>query len=172
MAEDAVAHTRRKPVKLKEPITRDALRVWDLQNRAYFRQNNMGKFLPGGTAFAVDNGDGTFGPNDWTATVINERHGVRNVMRRDNHGVLIEPQEVDQRATQKEMDLFEDFLTILGTYCPDHFSDTVYMESTSYNWVLDRIKETFSLDQRTRFPAGLSYEVQVFPRLSNDTFTY
>ena len=133
MAEDTAAHARRKPVKLKEPITRDALRVWDLQNRAYFRQNKMGKFLPSGTF------------SQWEATVNNERHGIQDVMRRNRAGELIEPQEVDPVATQAEIDLFEDFLTILGTYCPDHFSDTVYMESTSYNWVLDRIKETFSL---------------------------
>ena len=67
-------------------------------------------------------------------------------MRRNREtGKLIQSPEVDPDATQAEVDLFKDFLTTLGTYCPDHFSDTVYMESTSYSWVLDRIKETFSL---------------------------
>ena len=147
MAEDTAAYARRKPVKLKEPITRDALRVWDLQNHAYFRQNKMRKFLPSGTF------------SQWEATGNNQRYGIQDVMRQNRARELV-PQEVDQVATQAEVDLFKDFLTILGTYCPDHFSDTVYMESTSYNWVLNRIEETFSLKkQRNWFLTRLSPEI-------------
>ena len=71
------------------------------------------------------------------------------------------------------MDLFEDFLPILGTYCPDHFSDTVYMESTSYNWVLDRIEETFSLKTKgLGFLQGSALKFKYSPDSSTDTFTY
>ena len=94
-------------------------------------------------------------------------------MRWNRAGELIKPQEVDQEATQKEVDLFEDFLTILGTYCPDHFSDTVYTESTSYNWVLDRIKEIFSLKTKgLGFLQGSAMKFKYSPDSQTDTFTY
>ena len=99
-------HGRRKPVKLKEPVTRDTLNSWDLNNRAYFRQHGMGKFLPSGT-YTV-----------WPPTEEDETHGIAEVRGEDG--------DVDEEATNAARGKFEDFLTTLGTYCPDHFTDTVW----------------------------------------------
>ena len=86
---------------------------------------------------------------------------------------LVVPKEVNQVATQAEVDLFEDFLTMLGTYCPDHFSDTVYMESTSYNWVLDCIEEACSLKTKgLGFLQGSALKFKYSPDSPTDTFTY
>ena len=121
----------------------------------------MGKFLPSGTF------------SQWEAIGNNQRHGIQDVMRRNRAGELVVPQEVDQVATQSKVDLFKDFLTILGTYCPDHFFDTVYMESTSYNWVLDCIKETFSLKTKgLSFLQGSALKFKYSPDSPTDTFTY
>ena len=40
---------------------------------------------------------------------------------------------------------FEDFLTCLATHSPPNFFDTIMEEATSYNWVIDKIYETFNL---------------------------
>ena len=70
-------------------------------------------------------------------------------------------QETDEIETNKEGTALEDFLTCLGTYCPENFMFTVIKEATSYEWVLRRIHETFQLDNRgVNFLAG--EEAQTF----------
>ena len=54
-------------------------------------------------------------------------------------------QEPDEMETNKVRTALEDFLTCLGTYCPENFMFTVIKEATSYEWVLRRIHETFQL---------------------------
>ena len=43
---------------------------------------------------------------------------------------------------------FSDFLTCLSTFSPVGFGETVKRESTSFNWVIDLIKDTFNLKTR------------------------
>ena len=62
---------------------------------------------------------------------------------RDEHN-----QELDEVETNKVRTALEDFLTCLGTYCPENFMFTVINDATSYEWVLRRIHETFQLDNR------------------------
>ena len=117
---------RRKPTKLVEPVTRDSLAAWDLNMRAYFRQNNQGRFLPNAPNGIVE----------WPATQDDPQHGLPPVMQAAPNAA-----DVDDAATQAQFDKFEDFLTTLGTYCPDYFLDTVWRESTSYLWVIAKIRD-------------------------------
>ena len=149
---DQQQHGRRKPIKLQEPVTRDSLNTWDLNNRAYFRQNGQRAFLPGGTSAA------------WTATEDDETHGIAAIVVDGNQ---------DNDATDAARAKFEDFLTTLGTYCPDHFTDTVWRESTSYTWVLEKIKETFSLQTKgVGFLAGAELKFEYAPDSATESFTY
>ena len=85
------------------------LNAWDLQNRVYFRQFGMVPFLLGRPL------------QQWHPTEEDETHGLPDVMQAG-----VTPPAVDRTATQAQKDLFEDFITILGTYCPDQFTDTVW----------------------------------------------
>ena len=61
----------------------------------------------------------------------------------------------DDIETNKCRNALEEFLVCLGTYSPEHFMYTVIQESTSYEWVLKRIQETFNLNTKgVRFLAG------------------
>ena len=62
----------------------------------------------------------------------------------DMHGQRI----VDNDATNTTRLALESFLVCLGTYCPDNFMHTVVQESTSYNWVIDKIKTIFKLETK------------------------
>ena len=55
---------------------------------------------------------------------------------------------LDEEATNKNRTALEEFLVCLGTYCPDNFMHTVVRESTSYAWVMDKIKTTFNLNTK------------------------
>ena len=70
-------------------------------------------------------------------------------------------QEPDETETNKVRTALEDFLTCLGTYCPENFMFTVIKEATSYEWVLRRIHETFQLDNRgVNFLAGFKVKTE------------
>ena len=53
--------------------------------------------------------------------------------------------EINDEATNAARASLAEFLNILGTYAPADFMHTVVYESTSYNWVLDKIRTTFRL---------------------------
>ena len=57
-------------------------------------------------------------------------------------------QHVDEPATNKARAALQEFLVVLGTYAPENFMHTIVNESTSYNWVLEKIKTTFNLNTR------------------------
>ena len=56
--------------------------------------------------------------------------------------------EVDEDLTNKNRASLRNFLTCLAVNCPSGFMETVMRESTSYTWVVDKIKETFRLNTR------------------------
>ena len=56
--------------------------------------------------------------------------------------------DVDDAATNKARAALAEFLSILGIYCPKDFMYTVVYESTSYNWVMDRLKTTYNLNTK------------------------
>ena len=76
--------------------------------------------------------------------------------RRDGENVQV----LDEIETNKARNALEEFLVCLGTYCPENFMHTVLQESTSYTWVMNRVKETFNLDTRgASFLAGCDIKV-------------
>ena len=114
-----------KPYKLKPtdgPMSRDDLSTWDYNLQSFCRQvENWSQFLLSGMK------------QKWTATDEDPTNGL----------------EADtEEATKKLRSTFKDFLTCVATSCPTGFMETVMRESTSYTWVLQKIKETFGLNTK------------------------
>ena len=125
--------SRRRAYKLKDPITRDTFQTWDLNHRSFCRQDpEWRKFLPGQTR------------KTWVAYDVDDTRGI-NVY---HPAVGANPPVLDEDETDKVRASLEDFLVTLGTYAPEHFMWTVVHESTSYEWVMDKIRLTFKLDTR------------------------
>ena len=121
---------RRKTYKLKEPVTRDSFNTWDLNHRAFCRQDkDWQQFLPSGTR------------ENWAAYEDATR-GI-TITKVDNGNNVL-----DKEQTNKVRSALEDFLVTLGPYALEHFLYTVINEATSYKWVLNRIKTTFRLNTR------------------------
>ena len=57
-------------------------------------------------------------------------------------------QVIDEDKTNEARSALEEFLRCLGTYSPEHYMGTVMQEATSYQWVLDRIQESFNLNTK------------------------
>ena len=55
-------------------------------------------------------------------------------------------EDVDKSV--KWRNLLQDFLTTIGTYAPDNFINTILEESTSYEWIIEKISEVFQLSNR------------------------
>ena len=55
---------------------------------------------------------------------------------------------INKEATSTTRLALESFLVCLGTYCPDNFMHTVVQESTSYNWVMVKMKMIFKLETK------------------------
>ena len=127
---------RRKPYKLKTPITRDSFLIWTLNQKSYCRQfPDWIPFLPGGTR------------SNWTCFDDDPTRGLTIIKKVKNLLGIIEDQ-VDEDATNKLRNGLEELLECIGTYCPENFLYTVVNESTSFEWILTRIKETFKLDTK------------------------
>ena len=132
---------RRKLNKLKSPVTRDSFLTWDLNHRSFCRQNvDWLQFLPGGTN------------STWKRFDEDETQGIQvfktEMREQGGQQVRVTLNELDNEATNKARAALQEFLSILGTYAPENFIHTVVYESTSYNWVLDKIKTTFSLNTK------------------------
>ena len=133
--------SRRKAYKLKSPVTRDSFLTWDLNHRSFCRQNtDWLQFLPGGTNAA------------WKRFDEDETQGI-NVFKteiQDQGGqqVRVTTADLDADATNKARGSLQEFLVVLGTYAPENFLHTIVQESISYNWVLEKIKTTFSLNTK------------------------
>ena len=118
--------------KLEKPVTRDSFLTWNLNYQSYCRQNPaFRKFLPGGTL------------TTWKAYDEDETRGI-NVMKVNTAGADV----LDDEATDATRSALSEFLSSLGGFCPENFTHTVVFESTSYNWVMDRIKITFKLETK------------------------
>ena len=121
------AKTSIKPYKLKpssgDTITRDDLATWREVLLSYMRQNESWKiFLPGGSTDY----------DHWKAE--------------DSGEVQV---KIDNSAWSNEAKTaFPDFLTCLATFAPASCGETIKRESTSFNWAIDLIKETFGLKSR------------------------
>ena len=137
----AESSARLKPTKLKSPVTRDTFYTWTLNHKAFCRQNpDWLQFLPGSLGFS-----------SWVPYNEDEIRGIliprtdgQGREQRDGQGVIIP----DMQATNKARAALESFLVCLGTYCPDMFMHTVVQESSSFNWVMDKIKKTFKLETK------------------------
>ena len=63
----------------------------------------------------------------------------------------------------------QEFLDCLAAFCPEHYYTMVQTESTSYNWVMERIQEVYNLDSRgARFLARCEVKFSS----SDDNLTY
>ena len=118
--------------KLEKPVTRDSFLTWNLNYQSYCRQNPaFRKFLPGGTL------------TTWKAYDEDETRGI-NVIKVNAAGADV----LDDEATDATRSALSEFLSSLGGFYPENFTHTVVFESTSYNWVMDRIKITFKLETK------------------------
>ena len=129
---------RKVPQKLKEPVTRDSFLVWDLNHRSFCRQKQEWlQFLPGGTS------------STWLPFDEDETQGIKvfktEMQEQGGRQVRVTLAEINEEATNAARASLAEFLNILGTYAPADFMHTVVYESTSYNWVLDKIRTTFRL---------------------------
>ena len=137
---------RRKAFKLKPIVTRDSFLLWDLNHKSFCRQEaSWLPFLPGGTR------------STWNAFDEDETRGI-SVYKIEAQVVT---NTLDEVETNKARNALEEFLVCLGTYCPDNFMHTVVNESTSYSWVLEKIKATFNLNTKgLGFLAGGKLKVE------------
>ena len=120
---------RRKAMKLKSPVTRDSFYTWDLNHRSFCRQfQDWIEFLPDGTK------------ETWKSYEEDRTRGITIVKRNADSTVDVPDEDITSRVRSA----LTEFLTCLGTYCPEYFMHTVVQESTLYSWVLYRIRETFN----------------------------
>ena len=87
----------------------------------------------------------------WKSLDEDETRGVQ-IMKKLNDGTFMLDGDghriLDEDATDTLRSALSEFLACLGAYCPENFIHTVVHESTSYNWVMDRIKSTFKLETK------------------------
>ena len=122
-------------------MTRDDVSTWIFTVKAYARQHDWSQFLPGG-------------PNaSWACTDTDENNGLR---------------ADDAQTTTKLRDDFKDFIATVAANCPTGFTDTVIRESTSFQWIEDKIKTTFNLTNKgENFLDGMNMKLEY-----DDSFTY
>ena len=124
-----------KPYKMKPSdgniLSRDDVSAWDYNHQAYCRQiADWTQWLPNGTR------------SEWIPSDQDETNGLQPIMKVNNRD------EVDEDLTNKNRASLRNFLTCLAVNCPSGFMETVMRESTSYTWVVNKIKETFRLNTR------------------------
>ena len=133
-------------------MSRDDVVSWDYNHQAYCRQiPDWLQWLPGGTR------DG------WSASDEDETNGLPELMKPAPNQA-----DFDEDATNKLRASLQNFLTCLAVNCPPGFMETVMRESSSYKWVINKIKDTYNLNTRgENFLEGtnLSFEF-------NKDFTY
>ena len=123
-----------RPQKLKPSdgaLSRDDVAAWDYNHQAYCRQvPDWLQFLPGGTR------------STWIASDADETQGLSVYKPEPNED------ELDEEATNKLRGHLKNFLACLAIHSPNNFMEMVIRESTSYAWVIDKIKATFNLNTR------------------------
>jgi len=113
-------------------MSRDDVVAWDYNHQAYCRQiPEWLQWLPGGTR------------DSWTASDEDETNGLPEIMKPEPN-----QNDVDQDATNKLRACLQNFLTCIAVNCPQGFMETVMRESTSYKWVVNKIKATYNLNTR------------------------
>ena len=134
-------------MKLKSPVTRDSFYTWDLNHRSFCRQfQDWIQFLPDGTG------------ETWKSYDEDRTRGI-TITKRNEENTADVP---DDDKNNKVRSALTEFLTCLGTYCPEHFMHTVVQESTSYSWILDRIRETFNLNTKgVAFLTGSKMKLEI-----------
>ena len=141
-----------KPYKLKAtegPLSRDDLTTWEYNQLSYCRQTEAWQaFLPGGTS------------ENWKATDDDETNGF---IKFKQDGTTEDPVE-----TNKLRSAFKDFLTCVAVHCPTGFTETVQRESTCWKWIINTIKDNFSLNTKGEQFLGGNDIKFVF----DDNFTY
>lgn len=111
------------------PISRSDLATWEYNQLSFCRQNEVWQdFLPGGDK------------STWVAKDDDETYGLV-VLKADG----VNP---DPAPTQKLRGTFKDFLNCVSLHCPNTFADTVQRESTSWNWIIKLIKDTYDLNTK------------------------
>ena len=113
-------------------MSRDDVVSWDYNHQAYCRQvPDWLQWLPNGTR------------KEWTASDDDETNGLPVIMKAAPNN-----DEVDDDATNKVRASLQNFLTCLAVNCPPGFMETVMRESTSYQWVINKVKATYNLNTR------------------------
>lgn len=95
----------------------------------------------------------------WTAKTNDPTHGLE---------VKDDLNRIDQDKTNELRSNLQDFLTLNASYCPSGFMNQIMRESTSFEWILDQLYETFGLhtrgenflkgnDLKFEFNAGFTY---------------
>ena len=143
---------RRRTIKLAGPVTRDKFITWDMNHRSFSRQfKEWRPFLPG-----------TGTRQTWKSFTEDPTYGI-TIMKADP------TQGIDENATNDMRSALQEFLDCLAAFCPEHYYTMVQTESTSYNWVMERIQEDYNLDSRgVRFLAGCDVKFSS----SDDNLTY
>ena len=123
------------------PLNRDDLSTWIFTAESYARQNGWSQFLPSGKN------------SKWVARDEDDNNGLTGD---------------DADSTKKLRDGFKDFITAIAANCPTGFTDTVIRESTSFQWIEEKIKKTFNLTTKgENFLEGMNLKMEF-----NDGFTY
>ena len=141
MATNIATLTKRRAVKLEPPITRDKFLNWDLNHKSFCRQNpEWTQFLPGGSNSTWKRCD-----EDETQGIKVFKTEMREVGGRQGE---VPTAEVDQAATDKMLAALQEFLLTLGSCAPEDYVFTVTNESTSYNWVMNKIRVNYNLNTK------------------------
>ena len=78
----------------------------------------------------------------WVASEEDETNGIK-VMK-----AAPDQNDEDEEATNKLRANLKNFLACLAIHSPNNFMEMVMRESTSYMWVIEKIKTTFNLNTR------------------------
>ena len=129
------------------PLSRDDVSTWIFTVKSFARQNTWSNFLPTGAN------------KYWTCTDDDENNGM-TVNKADG--------SVDVDESNKLRENFQDFLTAVAANCPAGFTETVIRESTSFQWIVEKINKTFNLTTKgENFLDGMNLKFEF-----DDSFTY
>ena len=128
----ATFNAKAKPYKLQptdgDNITRDDISTWSYTMMSCARQiKEWQQFLPGGTN------------HTWLSKTCDPTHGL---VVKDNDD------RIDEDKTNEVRSNLQDFLTFNASYCPSGFMNQIMRESTSFEWILDQLYETFGLQTK------------------------
>ena len=124
-------------------VTRHDFIQWSHTLQSYCRRRKFTKFLTGGQK------------QQWTTAA--------------DHGMIVArtgdmSQQDAKDASDALLGEFLDFLTVVATHCPVGTFETVFKESTSWEWIMTLVKRVHRLDNRGRhFLDGEAIKIELSP---------